>query len=249
MRCATLACLIFTFLSSSMLAEEATDSATRLASGNAWAEFTQRIDAVGKGILSEKFPGAPGDRAEGYRHLARMVGMALQWEVDFADTDFPAFYRHDDDVTRWGGPNVDNTYLRARIRGDATYRIWGNVTGIHDLIISTRNGDMHDGMTGVAGDLDRSELPIQADGSFEILLGPEVEKGKGIRITPDTDHVGIRQYFYDWAKESPGVFHIERVSEGPAHPVALSPRSDGAASRSGGQLGGEDGVLLERVPK
>ena len=43
--------------------------------------------------------------------------IGLQWAVEFADPDFPAFYRHDDDITKWGGPNVDNTYLRARVRG------------------------------------------------------------------------------------------------------------------------------------
>jgi hypothetical protein len=34
--------------------------------------------------------------------------MAVQWEIDFADPDFPRFYRHDDDVPMWGGPNVDD---------------------------------------------------------------------------------------------------------------------------------------------
>ncbi len=223
LRLVTLLCLVLLMSSPPMWAEPPQSAAEALTSGKAWSDFNQRIEAVGKGILGETFPGSPTDRAEGYRHLARMVAMALQWEVDFADPLFPAFYRHDDDVTRWGGPNVDNTYLRARINGEATYRISGNVTGIHDLIISTRNGDMHDGKTGVAGDLDRGELPIQPDGRFEILVGPKVEAGKGIRTSPDTDHVGIRQYFYDWSNESPGVFHIERISEGPAHPDRVSP--------------------------
>lgn len=191
--------------------------------GAAWQDFTKRIDAVGQAILSDAYPGTPRDRAEGYRHLARTVAMALQWEIDFADTAFPRFYRHDDDILQWGGPNVDNLYLRARIAGHQTYRLSGNVSTIADLIISTQNGDMHQQRTGVAGDLDRSELPIDANGDFSILLGPDVEPGQGIRTAPDTDHVGIRQYFVDWETESPATFHIERISPGPAVPAPLTP--------------------------
>jgi len=152
-----------------------------------------------------------------------MVAMALQWEVDFADPDFPAFYRQNDDVTTWGGPNVDNTYLRARISGDRTYRLSGNVSTISNLIISTRSGDMHQEKYGVIGDLDRSELPINERGDFAILLGPDVVEGEGIRTAPDTDHVGIRIFYLDWEKETPAVFHIERIDPGPDVPSLPDP--------------------------
>ncbi len=194
----------------------------RLMSGAAWADFCERMKAVGMELLEEEYPGDERERAEGFRHLARSVAMALQWEIDFVDTDFPRFYRHDDEILQWGGPNVDNTYLRARISGEKTYRRHGDVSSIADLIISTRDGDMHQQKTGVAGDLDRSELPIREDGSFEILTGPDVEPGQGIRTTQGTDHLGIRQYYVDWANESPAVFHIERISEGPAWPADLT---------------------------
>ena len=215
-------------------APEAYEPGDRLMAGDSWADFCDRMKAVGMEMLSDEYPGGERERAEGFRHLARSVAMALQWEVDFVDTDFPRFFRHDDDILQWGGPNVDNGYLRARISGQKTYRLTGNVATISDLIISTRNGDMHQQKTGVAGDLDRSQLPIREDGTFEILLGPDVEPGQGIRTTPDTDHVGIRQYYVDWRSESPAVFDIERVSEGPSVPVDLTPARmetslDGAA--------------------
>ncbi len=79
-----------------------------LVTGAAWDEFCDRLKGVGQSLLSEYFPGSEAERAAGFHHLARTVGMALQWEIDFADPAFPAFYRHDDDVTKWGGPNVDN---------------------------------------------------------------------------------------------------------------------------------------------
>ncbi len=210
-------------LPSSALQAEEPSPHDALMSGAAWQDFTERMNAIGQAMRADDFPGTPRERAEGYRHLARTVAMALQWEVDFVDTDFPRFYRHDDEILQWGGPNVDNLYLRARIAGDKTYRLSGNVSTISDLIISTRNGDMHQGKTGVAGDLDREQLPIDADGNFEILLGPDVEPGQGIRTAPDTDQVGIRQYFVDWDTELPAQFHIERISPGPAVPPPITP--------------------------
>ncbi|MCE2392656.1 MAG: DUF1214 domain-containing protein [Proteobacteria bacterium] len=142
--------------------------------------------------------------------------------MEFSDTDFPAFYRHDDDVTRWGGPNVDNSYVRARVDGRSTYRLRGNVSGIHDLIISPRNGDMHMGRFGVSADLDSSQMDIAPDGSFKLTLSPEpAPEGvkNWIQLPPDVDHVGIRQYFYDWENETPADFEIVKVgNEGRAPP-------------------------------
>ena len=64
-----------------------------------------------------RLAGRSTDRADGYRHLSRLAVMALQSYLEFGDADFPAFHRYDDDAVQWGGPNVDNQYLRARIDG------------------------------------------------------------------------------------------------------------------------------------
>ncbi|MEE3331612.1 MAG: DUF1214 domain-containing protein [Myxococcota bacterium] len=191
--------------------------------GEAWAEFCDRMKAVGQDLLSEDFPGSEQERAEGYRHLARTVAMALQWEVDFADPDFPSFYRHNDDVTKWGGQNVDNTYLRARIDGVSTYELRGDISTISDLIISTRTGDMHEGKTSVSGDFDAEELDVDEEGRFVLRVGPDVDPAKGIQTNPATEQLSIREYFTDWATQSPGEFHVKRVSDGPLLPEPLTP--------------------------
>lgn len=223
--------LLFCLLSAPALAaaeaaQGTNPSATRAPAADpalaAWSDFCRRLEAVGARMIEEDFPQDDAARAEGFRHLARVAAMALQWEIDVADTDFPMLYRQNDEHTKWGGPNVDNSYLRARIDGTSTYRLRGQVKEVHDLIVSTRTGDMHQQKFGVAGDLDSSELDIDADGRFTLAIGPDVDPAEGIRTTPDTDHVGIRQYFVDWANESPGTFHLERVSPGPALPAALT---------------------------
>lgn len=183
----------------------------------AWAEFCDRMKALGTEISSEKYPADPLGRAEGFRHLARMMILGLEWRLEDANPDFPIFLRHDDDVTEWGGPNVDNTYLRAPIDGVSTYRVDGNVTGLHNLIVSTGDGDMHEGKYGVAGDLDLGKLKVDKDGHFELFLSPTNHEGNWLQTKPGVVFVNIRTYYYDWAKDHPGEFHIIKVgNEGKA---------------------------------
>ena len=198
----------------------------KLMSGEAWAEYCDRLKAVGQRMLGDDYPGTPRERAEGFRHLTRVAIMGLEWYVEFNDREFPAFYRQDDDVNKWGGPNVDNLYLRARIDGSSTYKLTGNISTLHDAIISIQNGDLHEGKSGVWADLDRSQLDVGADGSLEVTLSPEpAPEGvkNWIQLPPDADHVCIREFFYDWDAESPGEFQIVQVGNEGRAPDPLTP--------------------------
>ncbi len=196
-----------------------------LLSGQAWVEFCERLKQSGLRLLEEDFPGTPRERAEGFRHLARLAVMGLEWGLEFDDPDFPGFYRHNDDVNQWGGPNADNVYLRARVRGDSSYRITGNVATIENLIVSVQNGDMHQERYGVVGDLDRSQLAIGADGSLELFLSPDPpQPGKNwLQLPPDADHVGIREYLVDWERQRPADFAIQKLGNEGRAPPPLSP--------------------------
>ncbi len=129
-----------------------------------WAALCDRLKAVGERILQDDFPASPRERAEGFRHLGRLTVFALQWSLEFADTGFPAFYRYDDDVVKWGGPNTDNHYQRARVDPQGSYRITGNVRGLRELIISTPEGDMQLNQLRVFEERNLSQLEIGPDG-------------------------------------------------------------------------------------
>jgi len=200
-----------------MSADQAVEQ--KLMSGQAWAEFCDRMKALGQEISSDKYPGDPLARAEGVRHLARMMMLGLQWRLEDANPDYPLFLRHDDDITQWGGPNVDNTNLRAPIDGESTYRIDGNITGLYNLIISTADGDMHEGKFDVGGDLDLGQLKVEKNGHFELFLSPTKHEGNWLQTKPGATFVNIREYYYDWAKDHPGEFHIVKLgNEGQAPP-------------------------------
>ena len=212
-------------------AEDDARLAERLMTGEAWDDYCDRLKAVGRGMLGADFPSSPRERAEGFRHLVRVAVMGLQWAVEFNARAFPIFYRQADDINKWGGPNVDNLYLRARIDGASTYKLTANLATVHDAIISIQNGDMHEGNTGVSGDLDRAALDVEADGSVEVTLSPEpAPQGarNWIQLPADADHVCIRQFFYDWDAETPAQFHIVKLGNEGAPPRPLTPARMGS---------------------
>ena len=164
---------------------------------------------------------AGGERAEGFRHLGRLAVMALQSYVEFGDPDFPVFHRYDDDAVKWGGPNVDNQYLRARIDGRGTYRISGDVSGVRDLILSTNEGDMQLEQYRVFEERQLSELDVAADGSVELTIGGPVGPPNHVPLDPDATLVLIRVYVADWERDGVPWFDIERVDRATPVPPQL----------------------------
>lgn len=206
------------------------------ASSDSWAEFSQRLARLGRELAVAPFPVGPRETAEGYRYLARLTVLGLQWAVEFNDPDFPAFYRHDDDVTKWGGPNVDNRYMRARVRGANAYRIVGNGSSSHGFLISEHEGDMQLEQYGVYSEVWHDELVTDDHGNFELFISAErnPDAANWIPLHPAATNVTIREYFNDWSRHTPGEFRIERVGgEGelqpPVTPAQIAERLDEAA--------------------
>ena len=175
---------------------------------------------------------AGGERAEGFRHLGRLAVMALQSYVEFGDPDFPVFHRYDDDAVKWGGPNVDNQYLRPRIDGRGTYRISGDVSGVRDLILSTNEGDMQLEQYRVFEERHLSELDVAADGSVELTIGGPVGPPNHVPLDPDATLVLIRVYVADWERDGVPWFDIERVDRADAGAAAARRREGRRAART-----------------
>src|SRR5258707_619918 len=137
----------------------------------AYADFHQRMGVVGRRITEADFPDDPRMRAEGYRYLTRLQGFAVQWYLEFDDPMHPAFFRFGDEIYRWGSLNADNQYFRARIEPSGTYRIYGNVGKVSELLISVHEGEIIFGKTAVLQERCLADLKIDGDGSVELFLG------------------------------------------------------------------------------
>lgn len=208
--------------------------AERLLNGQAWREFCDRLQALGDQVLQYDFPNSPRDRAEGLRHILRQLVQGLQSSMEFPHGDPPTFFRMNDDVTNWGGPNVDNTYHRANIRGDRTYRVTGKVGRLHHFILQVSKGDYNFEGNKVFAETSARELAFAPDGSFELLISAEEQPGNWLPLHPEADRLHIRQYFYDWEVEEPAEFRIVEVDNEGRSPEPLS--ADRMASMLDGSI-------------
>ena len=204
-------------------------SGARLVRGEAWREFCRRLEGVGERILADDFPSDPHARAEGYRHLGRLTTYALQWFLDFQDAEFPAFHRYDDDVVKWGGPNADNHYLRAKVDPRATYRLSLDTRDLRELILSTPEGEMQLDQYRVFTERSLADLDVGQGGTLEVILSPDEHPGNWVPLHPETDHVLVRLYVADWDRdEAPPIF-IERIGNEGLAPARLEPATVEAA--------------------
>ncbi|MBW2270353.1 MAG: DUF1214 domain-containing protein [Deltaproteobacteria bacterium] len=193
--------------------------ADRLMSGEAWREFCDRLKAAGDRILEPDFPDDGRTRTEGFRALLRLLSYSTRLEVEAGDPLFPDFVRYEEPHTQWGGPNPDNTYLRARIDPTQSYRIWANVAGMHGAIFCQHEGDMQLEQYGVYHECDMEDFETDAAGHFELVLSPQEHEGNWIPTHPKARLFTIRIYLSDWQNHSAPTFHIERVgAEGVAPP-------------------------------
>lgn len=156
--------------------------------------------------LGAALPDSPANT----RHVARQLVMALQGHLEHGDPAHPTFHRYEEPWVQWGGPNPDNVYLRAPIDPAATYRVWADVTGVRELIVSLVEGDMHLGAFGVWSEHTLADLNV-VDGRLELWVSPDEHEGNWLRTEPGATQLLIRQYQVDWEADRIATFHIENV--------------------------------------
>jgi hypothetical protein len=102
-------------------------------------------------------------------------------------------------------------YQRCAIDPAATYALRGNVAGVHEMLFSLVEGDMHLDENDVYSEIALSDLVVDDDGHLELLIGPETEGTNHLRTTPGSRLLLLREYLYDWGNEPIASFTIERV--------------------------------------
>ena len=205
--------------------DEQRTKAEALLSGTAWRAFCDRLKVAGDVLLEPRFPDDPRTRTEGYRALLRLLNYATRLEIEAGDPDFPDFVRYEEPHSQWGGPNPDNTYLRARIDPRATYRVWADVDGMLQAIFCQHEGDMQLGQFGVYHERHLEDLEVDTDGFLEMILSPDPHEGNWIPTHPDARLFTIRIYVSDWIHQTAPTFHIERIGAEGLAPAPLAPEA------------------------
>lgn len=174
--------------------------------------------------------------AEGYEFLATMLGLSLDVTL-FADPVAPRFhdvltpFRRD---RRWGGDNTDAYYSYVVIDPMRTYRLSGAANGSSLYSIAVYNepepGAWPNRTIGVLYDED---MPLDDDGRFSCVLGPQCPAGyDGAFIALDDDAHGVltRDYHEDPTRTRRVDWEIEVIDHGgqPATPT----KTDAAVAKS-----------------
>jgi hypothetical protein len=199
-------------------------SEQRIVSGKSWEEFCDRLKLAGVNL---KHPGTPQDafsQAEGIRYLTRLTRVSLEAFVEYADPSFPVFKRMVHETVKMGADNPDNYYFNAQISGDFEYRITGKRNTVDYIGFFTQNGNY--GTTGglsPCGALEGTDLEVEEDGTFEIILSRKKRGKNWLKIEEDTGLVMVRQTFFNRYREVPAEIKIENL-EGNKSPAPLTAR-------------------------
>jgi len=197
-------------------------SIERVLDGRAWDEFCESLKGARGALFRETSPGNAFDRAEGYRHLSRLLRVALERFVEHADPTHPRFYQMARADAKLGADNPDCRYQNCALDGGREYRLRGRRGTSTYLGIGTYYGSYGDGgPSGCSGYMDSADLVCDADGRFEIRLSQKPQPGNWLPLTPDTSMVLIRETFLDRTRETAGKFTIERIN-GPKKPRPLT---------------------------
>jgi len=186
----------------------------RVMDGSVWREFCATLEDAAQIVLDDETPASARDRAEGFRYLVDFLGAGTVACVARDDPDYPVFGRLMDHTMPWGLDNPDCLYLHAAIRGDARYRIRGNLGSANHIDIQANYGHFANGdisSWGTLSSVTREDLETDECGDFELTLSTERQPGNWLGLSENAEFVMVRQYFNDWENERPAELSIERI--------------------------------------
>jgi len=199
----------------------------RIMSGEVWKDFCRQLERAGEVVLTADAVANPLDRAEGYRYLTRLLRIALEMQLEFADPDFPEFYQASHTTAKIGADNPDNTYLNASLSAERTYRITGRRGTVPIFTLGTKaNRYAIDGTMASTGELDSADLVLCDDRSFEIIVARERPEGcqNWLPMAADTSFLVVRQTFFNRTTETANELRIETI-HGAGQKSPLSPEA------------------------
>ncbi|MBW2376133.1 MAG: hypothetical protein JRF55_09085, partial [Deltaproteobacteria bacterium] len=191
-------------------------SEQRVLDGSAWRDFCQALERAGQVILEEGSPEDSFERAEGLRYLTRLTRAAFETFIEDCDPGAPEFLRTCNETVKMGADNPDNYYQNAPVSSRFRYRLQGTRGTVHYLGFATTAGNYGaSGSMPPTGYLDDSELVLDEDGRFEIILSVDRPEGAAnwLPLASDTKSLVIRQTFLARETEKRAQLDLARIDE------------------------------------
>lgn len=171
-----------------------------------WSDYVDMLKPL-EGLIDLTWkPDDERYRADFYRQLLMNLSYAY-FQYFQSNADHPEF------MPLWNSvflfqPNPDDVYYYAPIDGRKRYRIVGTRGTIHMINFQFGKGMMGMVEPGQGAQhssyLDGSDIAVDADGRFEIVLAPERPEGFAGTWHPireDADCIMVRMRSYDWGNE------------------------------------------------
>jgi hypothetical protein len=254
-----------------MKTDTGTQAATTLRT--AWDELIADLATARDAIEDPELwaPPSPDGRllAEGYRYLTGFLYGAIDRAM--IDPRFTFFRRAIQPNDKATIDNADALYLHAPIDGNKSYVIRGRAADHRHwrgedpvpegakapqyVIVEVCRGyagdtgrmeELFNGTRAGTGSIDSSDLQVDADGSFAILLAPERPDGHAGNFVATkksrddgevvADQVVLRELFHDWEREELLDLEIVCLSAVSGHPPALDPSCVAARLRHIGTI-------------
>src|SRR3954469_3074416 len=179
---------------------EASQKCEGVSAAEAWDRLLGRLSEAGRIIEGPTGGRTDRERAEGYRHLTRVLSIATEMLVEKGDPQHPAFTRWMTPYRKMYGDNPGTVYDAAIIDGSRTYRIRGR-RGTCAYLGFCVYGTT-DGAKRILGNLDDDEMTFGASGEFDLWLAASKPadlpaNAAFLTLDPDTTEVMVRQYFVE----------------------------------------------------
>ena len=148
---------------------------------------------------------------EGRRFLLRMLAASVEGFVENTDVDRPVFMHAESPWRKMFGDCPDTDYLNAPIdtTGGRVYRLSGRIppgTLYVGILLYGRGGR-------IGNRLADSDLAIDDDGNFEVLISTGQQPGDWLEADGDETLLMVRQYYADRDAEPPIELTVEYVGE------------------------------------
>lgn len=236
----------------------------------AWTDMIAALNRAREAVVSPQLHAPPVTAlgiAEGHRYLVGFAFSAIE-RAFCEDPDFPYFRRAIQPIDKATIDNADALYLSAAIDGARNYRIRGRLADhshwrggagraggpkapqylifeAHTVYAGDSGSlaELGPGGRVVTGILDTSDLLVDDDGTFEILLAPHRPAGHtgNFLCTAAADgtparYVIARMLFHDWENEVSPDLHIAQIGREGTHPGPIDPETAAENLRRVGEL-------------
>lgn len=187
-----------------------------------WTEFVERLGTLPDRMLA-KLPEEMRSDPQIQQEVSRLALESLASStiaVLGGDPDAPQFLPSLGQVLNVGQPNADTIYRSAEIAPEGTYRLRGK-RGTLSLAVLVQVIPQGAAGAGMRSHLDLSNLRVDEEGRFDVLVGPSRPagyQGDWWQLEPGARQILIRMVSSDWGRETDPTLSIERVDKPVARP-------------------------------